>query len=45
MVGKIWEDKWKYKIFTYFVGDPLMQEFVSTFHSMVKVEQQSFGPQ
>ena len=23
MVGKIWEDKWEYKFFTYFGWDPL----------------------
>ena len=25
MVGKIWEDKWEYENFTYFVGDPLLK--------------------
>ena len=24
MFGKIWEDKWEYENFTYFVGGPLM---------------------
>ena len=25
MVGKFWEDKWEYEIFTYIVGDPLLK--------------------
>ena len=26
MVDKIWEDKWEYESFTYFVGNPLLVE-------------------